>query len=99
MSVKFPSLSRPLHLVHNSRSASPKEMHKIKKVNHSYLDRDPIQLASIETARPRPGPSPSQEPIQIKAAKVLSLPNIKRSYAMSPNPIYKSFAKADRSNS
>ena len=98
MSVKLPSLSRPPHLVHNSRSVSPKEMLKIKKVNHSYLDRDTstIQLASIETARPRP--SPSQEPIQIKAAKVLSLPNIKRSYAMSPDPIYKSFAKSDRSN-
>lgn len=98
MSVKLPSLIRPPHMVHNSRSVSPKEMLKIKKVNHSYLDRDTatIQLSTIETARPRPSPSP--EPNQIKGAKVLSLPNIKRSYAMSPNSIYKSFAKVDRPN-
>lgn len=96
MSVKLPSLIRPPHLVHNSRSVSPKEMLKIKKVNPSYLDRDTptIQLASIETARPRPCP----EPNQMKPTKVLSLPNIKRSYAISPDPKYKSFAKVDRLN-
>lgn len=98
MSVKLPSLIRPPHLSHNSRSVSPKEMLKIKKVNYSYLDRDTstIQLASIETARPRPSPSP--ETSQIKTGKILSLPNIKRSYAMSPDPIYKSFAKVDKPN-
>lgn len=96
MSVKLPQLTRPRDISYNSRSVSPKEMLNFKKINPTYLDRDTpaLQFTSLDTARPRPSP----ESCQPAPPKVFSLPNIKRKYGLSPEPIFRSFVKLERPN-